>query len=126
MAVTQGKLSGLDQLLDVLDMRYEYDDRGRLIRRRIDGVLPRFVLARAVEGCAWRFRADLDSARVTAIARLAGREPGLPIAGERPTLAPERLVMIERLLALEHVEVAARREVLGRNGIDFGEIWTID
>lgn len=107
-------------------MRYEYDLNGRIAGVRGEGILPRFVLGRAAEGCIWRFSANLESQRVTAIARLAGKEPGFPIAGEKPVLPPERLVMIERLLANEGVEVETRREILTRDGVEIAELWTID
>lgn len=106
-------------------MRYEYDVNGRLAGVRGEGILPRFVLGRAAEGCIWRFCAMLEPERLTAVARLASREPGFPIAGEIPVLPPERLAMIERLLMKESVQGETRREILTRDGVELAELWTI-
>lgn len=122
----QGTVGGLGTIIEVLEKRYEYDVNGRISGVRGEGILPRFVLGRAAEGCIWRFGATLEPERVMAVARLAGREPGFPIAGERPVLPPERLVMIERLLAKESAEVETRREILTREGVDVADLWTID
>ena len=121
----QGAADGLDAIIEILEMRYAYDANGRLADVQGDGILPRFVLGRAPEGCLWRFRADLEKERVNSIARLAGREPGFPIAGKKPVPPPERLVMIERLLAEDGVDVDTRHEVMTRDGVDIAEIWTI-
>jgi hypothetical protein len=83
------------------------------------------VLGRAAEGCVWRFGATLKSEQVAAVSRLASREPGIPIAGEKPVSPPERLVMIERLLTSEGVEVETRFEILASGGVDVAELWTI-
>ncbi len=107
-------------------MRYEYDMDGRIAGVQGEGILPRFVLGRSAEGCIWRFSANLESERVAAVARLAGREPGFPIAGEKPVPPPERIVVIERLLAAEGIEVETHREILTRDGIEVAELWTID
>ena len=122
----QGEVSGLETILAVLDNRYEFDTNGRLADVHGEGILPRFVLGRASEGCLWRFSVNLEPERVRAVARLAGREPGFPIAGGIPALPPERLVMIERLLADGGVETDARYEVLTRGGVEIAELWTID
>lgn len=54
---------------------------GRIVGSRSDGVWPRFVLVRAAEGCSWRLASGLPESLVVAVARLAGREPGLVRAG---------------------------------------------
>jgi len=125
MSGNQVTVGGLETILGVLDARYEYDANGRITRVQGEGILPRFVLGRAAEGCVWRFAAALEPTRVVAVARLAGREPGFPIAGEMPVLPPERLVMIERLLAVENFEYETCREVLTRKGVEIAELWTI-
>jgi len=125
MSGNQVTVGGLETILGVLDARYEYDANGRITRVQGEGILPRFVLGRAAEGCVWRFGAALELARVVAVARLAGRELGFPIAGEMPVLPPDRLVMIERLLAVESFEYETCREVLTRKGVEIAELWTI-
>ena len=126
-----GTQSGLDLILESLERRYEYDEVGRIIRVLGDGILPRFVLGRSVEGCVWRFSADLEPDRVKAVAKLAGREPGFPITtmtaiktGVLPP-PPERLVMIERLLSSEEAESSAEHELLARDGVVIAELWRI-
>ena len=119
-------VGGLEEILDELGDRFEYDTNGRITGVQGGGVSPRFVLGRAAEGCVWRFSANLEPDRVVAVARLAARELGFPIAGERPVLPPERLVMIERLLATGGVGTESRRETLMREGVKVGELWTID
>jgi hypothetical protein len=126
MTHDQNTVSGLEALIAHLDARYATDERGRLSDSRTEGILPRFVLGRSAEGCVWRFRVDLDSASVTAIARLAAREPGASYSDEDSALPPERLVMMERLLATEGVPVSSRREILERGGRAVAELWTID
>jgi hypothetical protein len=126
MSGHQKAVSGLETIIEVLGIRYEYDANGRIAGVQGEGILPQFVLGRAAEGCIWRFGANLGSDRVTAVARLAGREPGFPIAGEKPVLPPERLVMIERLLAAEGDEIETRREILTREGVEIAELWTIE
>lgn len=125
MSGHQSRVGGLETIIEVLDTRYEYDLNGRITTTIGEGISPRFVLGRAAEGCVWRFAADLEPERVTAVARLAGREPGFPIAGEKPAPPPERLVVIERLLADEDSNYETRREILTRNGIEIAELWTI-
>ncbi len=119
-------VGGLETILEELDERYEFDANGRLTHLRGEGILPRFVLGRAAEGCVWRFRADLAAEEVNALSRLAAREPGFPIGGKSPVPPPERLVMIERLLTSEGVVAEALREVLTRGGVEVAELWTID
>ena len=119
-------VGGLEEVIDELRERFVYDTNGRITDVRGGGVSPRFVLGRAAEGCVWRFNANLEPDRITAVARLAGRELGFPIAGERPVLPPERLVMIERLLAAGGVGAESRREFLMRDGVEVAELWTID
>ncbi len=118
-------VGGLEMIIAELDIRYEYDTNGRIATTRGEGILPRFVLGRAAEGCVWRFCATLESKQVAAVSRLASREPGIPIAGEKPVLPPERWVMIERLLTSESVKVETRFEILARGGLDVAELWTI-
>ena len=122
----QRAIGGLEMILTVLADRYEYDVNGRLAETRGDGILPRFVLGRASEGCIWRFSANIERDQLSAVAGLAGRELGFPIAGEKPAPPPERLVMIQRLLAREGVEADARHEILTQEGVDVAELWTID
>ena len=119
-------VGGLETIVLELGERFEYDAIGRITGVRAGGVSPRFVLGRAAEGCVWRFGANLESDSVDRVARLAGRELGFPIAGERPVLPPERLVMIERLLAVGDVAARSRREGLVRGGVEVAELWTID
>ena len=119
-------LVGLDSILDVFADRFEIDVNGRLVASRIEGNLPRFVLGRTAIGCVWRFSAEVDEGTLRSVAKLAGREPGFPIAENPPAPRPERLVMIERLLAGEGPEISARREVLVRGDEAFAELWTID
>ena len=126
MSEDRKTVGGLETIIMELDIRYEYDTNGRIAAVQGEGILPRFVLGRAAEGCIWRFGANLESERVACVARLAGREPGFPIAGEKPVPPPERLVMIERLLAAEGIEVETRREILTRDGVEIAELWTID
>ena len=123
----QRAIGGLETILTILADRYEYDANGRLAEMRGDGILPRFVLGRASEGCIWRFSANIDRDQLSAVARLAGRESGFPIAGEKPAPPPERLVMIQRLLGREEgAEADVRHEVLTREGVEVAELWTID
>ena len=119
-------VGGLEVILAELSARFEYDTNGRITGVRAGGVSPRFVLGRAAEGCVWRFSANLEPDRVDAVARLAGRELGFPIAGEKPVLPPERLVMIERLLTTGDVAAESRRETLVRGDFEVAELWTID
>lgn len=137
--------SDLELCLEQLTMRYEYDARGRIVGSGSDGVWPRFVLVRAAEGCSWRLAGGLAESLVIAVARLAGREPGL--AGLRglgggpggprgqgssvpaePGVAspPERLVMIERLFERAGLEVRGRREIVRHGGRAIGELWICD
>jgi hypothetical protein len=126
MEANRDTVRGLETILEELDARYEFNENGRLTHLRGEGILPRFVLGRAAEGCVWRFSTSVAIAQVNAVSRLAGKEPGFPIAGESPALRPERLVMIERLLANGGADLEARHEVLSRRGIDVAELWTID
>ncbi len=145
--------SDLELCLEELTMRYEYDDRGRIVGSRSDGVYPRFVFVRAAEGCSWRLAGELPEVLVIAVARLAGREPGLgglggsgrsgassgldgmggpagavgaaPVQpGQAPP--PERLVMIERLFEGAGVEISSRREIVQHAGRAIGELWICD
>lgn len=126
MSGHQGTMGGIETIIKELEERYEYDIKGRIMGVRGEGILPRFVLGRAAEGCIWRFGANLDPERLMAVARLAGRESGFPIAGKKPGLPPERLAAIVRLLSVEGVDVEARRETLTRDGVEIAELWTIE
>ncbi len=117
---------GFDVLLEELEMRYEYDSAGRIIGARNDGIPPRFVLGRSSEGCLWRFRVDLPSESLIAIARLAAREKGFPFVTNQSVRRPERLVMIERSLSQNGVCPDSRREGLTRDGVEVAELWIID
>ncbi len=121
-------MSGIDAILATLNAEYTFDARGRISGARHDGVLPRFVLGRAGEGCVWRFGAGLDGAEVVALARLAGRESGASFEGELPA-PPERLVALSRILASEHDRDrarSARRSLVTRAGVVCGELWIFD
>ena len=118
-------MSGLEAILATLNAEYSFDDRGRISGIRCEGILPRFVLGRAREGCLWRFLAGLEEAKVAALARLAGREAGAEFEGELPA-PPERLVALSRILANagsgEPVRGPLRREIT-RDGVVCGELW---
>jgi hypothetical protein len=116
---------GLEFLIGLLRVRYDYDARGRISVSLADGVLPRFVLVRSAEGCSWRFGARVPHEMVVGVARLAGREPGLGETPPRLASPPERLVMIERLFAASGGDVSTRHEVVEREGVELGEIWTL-
>ena len=117
--------TGLEHLLEVLERRFRSDEQGRLAESAGDGVLPRFVLGRAAEGCVWRFSAELPGALVRSVAKLAGREKGCVIDGES-TAPPERLVMIGRLLRNGGEPPIPRRELISHQGATVGEFWTLD
>ena len=117
--------NGLDAVIELLGLRYELDEVGRLDRVLGDGILPRFVLGRSAEGCVWRFSAHLEADRVVAIARLAARESGFPIITGMVAPPPDRLVMIERLLFSEGAEPRTAHEVLMRDDLAIAEVWTI-
>ena len=121
--------TGLDAILETLNAHYMFDARGRISEARAEGVLPRFVLGRAAEGCIWRFRFDLVEGVVASLSRIAGREPGARFDGELPA-PPERLVALERLLLPpESLRGDARgsvsRSPVTRDGVAVGEIWQI-
>jgi len=118
-------LLGLDAIIETLAMRYEYDQAGRIIRVLGEGILPRFVLGRSREGCLWRFASHLESDRIKAVAKLAGREPGVPVSGQVVPTPPERLVMIERLLWPEVTSYTTKHERLARDGVAIAELWTM-
>ncbi len=117
---------GLDAILETLNAEYSFDARGRIGGGRVDGILPRFVLGRAREGCLWRFRSGLDEGKVAALARLAGRESGADFEGELPA-PPERLVSLSRILAGEGESgPVPRRSPVTREGVVCGELWIFD
>ena len=124
---------GLEALVEILLNRFEHDDAGRLVGLRgesLDGVLPRFVLGRARDGVIWRFRSGLSTNLVQAVARLAGRELGIPIDTQKVTPPPDRLFAIERLFSesdgRREPHVTALREEIVRGGIAVGELWTLE
>jgi hypothetical protein len=119
------KSMGLGAVLETLKAHYTFDAIGRIVSQRHGGVLPRFVLGRASEGCIWRFRSDLDERIVVSLARLAGREPGARFDGELPA-PPERLAALARLLDVDGAPTGfgeARRELVTRSGVTCGELW---
>lgn len=113
-----GRTSDLDAVLATLNALYTFDARGRLLAAVHGGVLPRFVLGRAEEGCVWRFRSDLEPDVVVALARLAGRESGARFEGNWPA-PPERLEALRRVLDAD----AAVRSAVTRAGVTVGELW---
>jgi len=125
--------TGLQAVLDALDAHYIFDGRGRIAGSANGGVLPRFVLGRAAEGCIWRFRFDLERACVVALARLAGRERGTAFDGELPP-PPERWGALERVLSdpsdrageKANARATACRLLVIRGGVTVGELWRID
>lgn len=129
--------SGLDFIIETLGMRYEYDENGRIVRARdreaLSGFpphpgtdsLPLFVLGRAVEGCVWRFSANLSSDRVIDVARLAARELGFRVRAGTVSPQPDRLVMIEGMLVPDASEPDTSHEILTRGGMPLAELWTI-
>ena len=115
--------TGLYAVFDTLTAHYTFDAKGRIVGLHDGGVLPRFVLGRAAEGCVWRFRSDLDDPLVVSLARLAGREPGARFDGELPA-PPERLVALGRLLdGASPGRGAVLRELVTRAGVTCGELW---
>lgn len=133
--------NGLDLIIETFGMRYEFDEKGRILRTR-NGVhlagfppdldpkplassQPLFVLGRAEHGCVWCFSASLANDRVIAVARLAAREPGFLVQAGTASPQPERLVMIERLLLPEAAEAGTRHESLMSDGNAMAELWTI-
>lgn len=142
--VKSGEIPGLAAVLETLSTDYIIDPRGRLVAARDAGVLPRFVLGRAAEGCVWRFRGDLGCDLVVALGRLAGRESGARFDGELPA-PPERVAAIGRILAGAPGSLAAAsatrstdfraasagnrpaegilRALVTRSSVTLGEIW---
>ena len=127
----------------MLARRYAYDDLGRItgFAGGSDGRTPRFVLGRAQEGVVWRFRSDLDRSQVVEIGRLAAREQGFPIDGEKAH-APERLAAMLRRIggdadagesegAPPHERrnsdtPSARHEWVSHEARVVGELWIVD
>ena len=106
---TKAQLS-LDVINEVFDMRFEYDDVGRIVGVASDsggGGMPRFVLGRSQQGCIWRFPVGLDPAVVVQVAKLAGREPAFPSDSGQRLAPPERWVMIERLFGVSEATAEA-------------------
>jgi hypothetical protein len=125
-----GDMKGLGAVLETLNDEYTFDARGRMVASRAGGVLPRFVLGRAAEGCIWRFRADLGREREVALARLAGREGGARFDGELPA-PPERIAALVQVLADAPASSSTldkgtvRRDIITRGGVALGELWRI-
>lgn len=123
---------GLEVILETLEMRFEYDAIGRIVGFKHEGVMPRFVLGRSAEGCVWRFCSRVEPNVVRRIAKLAGREPGFPSDHEFPYPPPERLVMIERILASAAghgsggAQTGTFHDLVTRDGVTLGEIWSIE
>ena len=122
-------MTGLAVVLETLSAHYMFDARGRISQGVDGGVLPRFVLGRAAEGCVWRFRSDLTEGIVASLARIAGREPGAFFDGELPA-PPERLVVLGRLLAPPEslhgdIRTSLSRISVTQSGVVVGEIWRI-
>ena len=122
-------MTGFDGVLETLNQHYIFDTRGRISGATTEGVLPRFLLGRAAEGCVWRFRADLEEETVVSLARLAGRESGARFDGELPA-PPERLAALERLLPPREsgpgdFRGPPSRILVTRAGVVVGEIWQI-
>ena len=117
--------TGLESLINVMASRFEYDTLQRIVASRTDGVVPRFVFARAAEGCAWRFGSGEEEAVVIAVARLAAREPGLGASSAGAGPPPERLEMIRRRLEDGGGSVEVLCDRIEREGRLLGEIWSL-
>jgi hypothetical protein len=123
---------GLEVILETLEKRFEIDAIGRIVGFKHEGVMPRFVLGRSAEGCVWRFSSRVEPDVVRRIAKLAGREPGFPSDQEFPYPPPERLVMIERILASVAVhesgfaQTGTVHDLVTRDGVMLGEIWSVE
>lgn len=115
--------TALEALVAHLTQHYESDLLGRIVASEPRARVPRFVLARAAEGCVWRFGSGLPDAVVIAVARLAGREPGLGGRAPRDAPPPERLAMMERLFAQAGLPVSVERELVRRADVEIGELW---
>ena len=124
--------SGVERILEIFAMRFEYDTLGRIVRSRLDGVTPRFVLGRAQEGCVWRFSARVEPEIVRRVAKLAGRESAFPCNRDSPSAPPERWAAIERLFGERAGDCRASGaskavpEMVTLDGVVVGEIWAID
>lgn len=124
--------SGLESILEIFGMRFEYDTLGRIVRSRVDGVTPRFVLGRSREGCIWRFSAGVEREIVRHVAKLAGRESAFSSDPDSTSGPPERWASIERLFDERSGESrapsksTASPELVTQEGVIVGEIWTID
>ncbi|MBK7951231.1 MAG: hypothetical protein IPK00_21350 [Deltaproteobacteria bacterium] len=124
--------TGLASVLETLTAHYTFDADGRIVRSRSEGLPPRFVLGRAAEGCLWRFGVDLARRPTVELARLAARERGVRFDGELHA-PPERLAALERLLSSTGPADAGdldrprlRRQLITRDGVVVGELWTMD
>lgn len=130
--------SGLDVILELFEIRFEYDTLGRIVGSRVDGSRPLFVLGRAREGCVWRFSVRVETAILRRVAKLAGREPALAYEPGVLVAPPERWAAIVRLFESRALDAhssgtgsvmqerSARPEIVTRDGVAVGEIWTID
>jgi hypothetical protein len=114
----------LESLINVMASRFEYDTLERIVASRTDGVAPRFVFARASEGCAC-FGCGVEEEVVIAVARLAAREPGLGTASPGAGPPPERLEMMRRRLEEAGGSPEVVFELLEHEGRLLGEIWSL-
>lgn len=121
-------MTGLEYVVAVLDGRFDLDARGRIVGIASRGRTPRFVLGRAREGVVWRFRHDVSARIVREVARLAGREAGIPIEAGGVARPPDRLFPIGRVFD-EGVDARPALEwqhewVEGPQGV-VGELWSL-
>jgi len=116
----------LEQMLELLARRFEFDRRGRLLTSRTGDSVPRFIFGRTFLGCLWRFRHDLDEELVVGLARMAGREGPLPRTEPGCAAAPERLVVMQRLLDDPQNAAPPRHEWIEHGGVYSAELWIFD
>lgn len=119
---------GLETVVHSLTIAFEYDENGRIVGNDSLGRSPRFVLGRAREGVVWRLRRGLSASLVVQIARLAGREKGIPIESDAPLRPPERLAAIARLIGESpgETEPSVTHEWVTHDGVAVGELWLVD
>lgn len=130
-------MTDLERVVQRLEDDLEFDERGRIVGFESHGSSPRFVLGRAREGIVWRFRADVPDDLVRDVARLAGREKGIPIATTGVPRPPERWLSIERHFSVsapffsqgadsQAASVASRHTWITYGDHVVGELWSID
>ncbi len=127
--------NGLAVIQDTLNMRFEYDGRGRIAayKQSHDLRLPLLVLGRCREGLIWRFRSLLRDDQVRDVARLCGRELSLGWVGEGIPRPPERWVMMERIFARDGVVETRHEWLFGESSLPnepahseaMAELWEI-